>query len=131
MNTIENVLSGRFDFNTKMGVTLRVRHYVSVVDYRQYYLLDREGRLDPVSYNGNQNIDYNLFNVDFLYSWWFAPGSQLTLGWKNSVQTSNDALAKNYFTNLDNTLGAPQLNSLSIKVLYYLDYSMLRKRRHG
>lgn len=131
VNTVENVLSGRFDFNSKMGVTLRVRHYVSIVDYRQYYLLDKEGRLGPVNYNGNQNIDFNLFNVDFLYSWWFAPGSQLTVGWKNSGQTSNIALARSYFTNLDNTLGAPQLNSFSVKVLYYLDYSMLRKRHRG
>ncbi|HEY6081933.1 MAG TPA: DUF5916 domain-containing protein, partial [Chitinophagaceae bacterium] len=130
VNTIENVLSGRFDFSSKMGVTLRARHYVSVVSYRQYYYLNQEGRLDPVNYNGNNNIDYNLFNVDFLYSWWFAPGSQLTIAWKNSIQSGNARLEGNYFKNLGTTLDTPQLNSFSIKVLYYIDYLTLQGKHH-
>ena len=34
-----------------------------------------------------------------------------------------------YFDNLQGTLNAPQNNSVSVKVLYYLDYLALRRKR--
>ena len=55
------------------------------------------------------------------YTWNFAPGSELTLGWKNSIYTDDKPITEDYFTDLGDTLSSPQTNSLSLKVLYYID----------
>jgi hypothetical protein len=39
------------------------------------------------AFNKNLNGTYNAWNVDLRFSWWFAPGSQLTLLYRNA--TSN------------------------------------------
>ena len=133
--TTESGLDGEYLFNNRMGLTLRVRHYWSRADYVSFHRLDEDGRLTPTDYSGlDENgdpihdIDFDAFNVDLLYTWNFAPGSQLTLGWKNSIYAESNQLAQDYFQDLDRTLSAPQTNSLSLKVLYYVD--VLRFRKH-
>ncbi len=37
-------------------------------------------------------------------------------------------LYSNYFENLGNTWKSEQINSLSLKILYYIDYNNLRKK---
>ena len=36
-------------------------------------------------YQGDADINYNLFNLDFTYIWNFAPGSQISVMWKNVI----------------------------------------------
>jgi hypothetical protein len=50
--------------------------------------------------------------------------------WKNAAATEDDAdrATPLYFDNLSGTLVTPHNNSLSIKVLYYLDYLAVRPR---
>ena len=131
INTVENILSCTYNFSTKMNITLRLRHYLSAVSYRQYYLLNMAGKTEDTYYNSNNNIDFNLFNVDCVYSWRFAPGSQLSIAWKNSIQTNEDKIVDGYFNNLNNTIKSPQQNSLSIKFLYYIDYYKLSSALHN
>ncbi|HRH65598.1 MAG TPA: DUF5916 domain-containing protein [Bacteroidia bacterium] len=125
--TIENVLSIKYTFNNSMGIQLRGRHYFSNVNDKQYYTLLEDGELMPnTGYTGNTNINFNLFNVDMVYSWHFAPGSEFNLVWKNSIQDVGQDLINPYFRNLDRTLAADQLNSFSMKLLYYIDYLDVR-----
>jgi Domain of unknown function (DUF5916) len=126
-NTIEHIISGKYTFSSRMGVTIRVRHYYSDVAYGQFFLLNRKGTLDNTLYNTNHNINFNLFNVDCVYSWWFAPGSQISLTWKNFIQASADKQIPDYFKNLHNTLESPQQNTFSFKILYYLDYLQMKR----
>lgn len=128
INTIEHILSGKYTFSSRMGITIRVRHYFSDVAYARFFLLNQAGRLDNTSYNANNDINFNIFNVDCVYSWWLGPGSQISLTWKNFIQASGDKPIPAYFTNLHNTLQAPQQNSLSFKILYYIDYLKLHER---
>jgi hypothetical protein len=127
--TIENVLSFKYTFNNAMGIAARARHYFSNVNNKLYYSLLDDGNLAPnSSFNQNTNINYNLFNIDFAYSWRFAPGSELDIVWKNNIQTDDDLLVNSYFKNLDNTISAKQLNSFSVKMLYYIDYNSVKHK---
>ncbi len=72
--------------------------------------------------------------MDAVYSWWFAPGSQVSVVWKNANDPSHDYRSGNlatplYFDNLSNTFNTPKNNSVSVKILYYLDYLALRPKR--
>ncbi len=128
-NTVENIFTIKYNFNNKMGLSLRTRHYWSKVDNRQFYVLQQSGSLSPVNSQHNEaNYNVNYFNVDMVYTWQFALGSFVNIVWKNSIGTFDQTVSDPYFKNLGNTLSAPQLNSLSLRVIYFLDYLSLKKK---
>jgi hypothetical protein len=59
-------------------------------------------------------------------TWHFAPGSQLTFAWKNNIDSNIASITRRYAENLINVLEQPQINSFSIRLLYYLDYKRVR-----
>ncbi|RAK67121.1 DUF5916 domain-containing protein [Hymenobacter edaphi] len=129
--TVSNVLQASYTFTNRMSLTIRTRHYTSNVRYRDFARLTPGGEEELVDYRRNRDNTYNAFNVDAVYSWWFAPGSQISVVWKNASSSqlfSNEATPL-YFDNLSNTINTPHNNSLSVKILYYLDYLTLRPRR--
>ncbi|UPL48181.1 DUF5916 domain-containing protein [Hymenobacter sublimis] len=127
--TVTNTLSGAYTFNNRMSFTIRTRHYTSTVTYRDFARLGTNGQETLVDYRRNRDNTFNAFNVDAVYSWWFAPGSQVSIVWKNASSSfleANEATPL-YFNNLNNTINTPHNNNVSIKILYYLDYLMLKR----
>jgi hypothetical protein len=114
-----------------MSLTLRGRHYWSRAEYLDYFRLQENGTLTRVDYDQNSSLNFNVFTADMQFVWYFAPGSELSIVWKNYIRTSNAQLDITYFDDFRNTLRSPQANSFSLRVLYYLDYvkvkSVLRK----
>jgi hypothetical protein len=130
--TYTNTLGGSFVFDNKSWITLNVRHYWSKVDYNRFYTLKENGNLNAYpGYQGNEDLNFNVFNVDLMYSWNFAPGSFLNVVWKNNIyesQTIENNDFTNFFENFRNTLNSDRIdNSFSIKISYYLDYKYLFK----
>ncbi len=126
--TITNILEGNFMVTSTMSINLRARHYWVSAPYFSFSELQRDGTLLPVAYTGDPDVNYNLFNIDFSYTWNFAPGSQVTLMWKNAISSLNNNIDPNFFRNLDHTLADPASNSFSIRLLYYLDAQYFRKK---
>lgn len=128
VNNITSSLSLNYSFNPKASLALRLRHYLLYVDYLNYFDLKADAELVPNVYNEKHDFSVNAFNVDMVYRWNFAPGSELLLVWKNAIYTllSGDDVSGNYFTNLDKLFDSPVGNSLSIKMLYYIDWQQLQ-----
>jgi hypothetical protein len=130
--TIENVLNLKYNFNTKMGITYRARHYWSKVMYQQFFTLQEDGSVTPLaSPSRNPDINVNLFNIDMVYTWQFAPGSFLNVGWKSNADAFDRLVAERYFYNLRHTLRADAGKNFSVKVIYFLDYLQLKRKRQG
>ena len=132
--TVSNIVSAAYTFTNRMAFTLRVRHYTSTVQYNDFATLGKKGEEQLVDYQRNRDNTYNAFNVDAVYSWWFAPGSQLSIVWKNASMPDNAYRFGNdatplYFNNLANTINTPHNNSVSVKVLYFLDYLALKRNK--
>lgn len=131
VQSVENILSAKYNFSNMMGITLRIRHYFSNVDNKEFFTLQQtDGSLvkNPnFATNTNQNVNY--FNVDMVYTWQFAPGSFLNVVWKNAVYDYTDVVERNYFKNFGNTMGTDENNNISLKVIYFLDYLQLKKKR--
>ncbi|MCL2502034.1 MAG: carbohydrate binding family 9 domain-containing protein [Bacteroidales bacterium] len=120
---MENVVDGRFTFNNKMNITLAARHYVSKVKNKEFFFLNHDGDLEASLFKGREGEVYNLFYVDFLYTWRFAPGSELNLIWKNEINPQGvDTLHDSYFRDISSLSDAPQRNLLTLKLIYYLDW---------
>lgn len=122
---ITNTISSEFRFGNRSSLSFRLRHYWSKADYHSFYELSDDGELSPGEYNKNKNVNYNAFTIDATYRWIFAPGSELVLNWKNSIYTEKCFTEDNYWSNFINTIESPQVNSISLKILYYLDYASI------
>ena len=131
VTTITNTLSGAFIFSSSSYLTLRGRHYWSRADYDgDYFTLRQDGSLTDRVYStplNNSDVNTNFLNIDVVYTWRFAPGSELSLVWKNSIWSEGDVIIRNGLDNFTDLLSMPQTNSLSLKILYYLDYQNFRK----
>ncbi len=125
---LENKLSSNYIFNNKMSLSFRARHYWAKAEYKDFGVLLDNGRLGSTNYSDNHDINFNTFNIDMVYSWRFAPGSDLALVWKNSISKSDEQVAHRFVNNLKNTFDSTRFNSLSVKLLYYVDYMSLKKK---
>ncbi len=130
VTTIENILSAKYNFNNKQGITFRMRHYNSSVQNKQFFNLQADGKLTSNStFNLNTNQNVNFFNIDMVYTWQFAPGSFINVVWKDAVYDFKNTVEKNYFKNFDQTLEADDNNNISFKIIYFLDYLQLKRKK--
>jgi len=129
--TVENSFDAKYTFTNLMGLTVVLRHYWSDRRNKEFYLLQPDGHL--TDYQGptltGMDRNYNVFNIDLIYTWQFAPGSTLSVSYKDAAETYDAFYTQRYNKNLSGILNAPQNNSLSVKVLYYVDYLDLKKKR--
>jgi hypothetical protein len=121
-------INSSYIFSNKISVSFDLRHYWSRVKYNgRYFFLNEDGSLTEVEqYPGGEDINYNAFTIDMVFKWNFAPGSWMTAVWKNNVDTDG-AIIDNYFDNMDEMFKRSQLNSISLKLLYFLDYQQVKK----
>ena len=128
-NSVEAGLNGKYSFSANMTLNLRVRHYWSGVAYDHFNLLGEDGRLLPTEYTDNHDQDFDAFNVDLIYRWRFAPGSDVYVIYKSSVTDSDTEKAGNYAESFGGLWrDTPRAGSLSLKVVYWLDYASLLGR---
>ncbi len=131
--TVELETSAEYSFTANMNVSLRVRHYWSRVNHVEFFEFLADGKPLPTAYTGldadgvavhDQN--FNAFNVDLFYRWRFAPGSDVFLSYKTQSFFGGNP-SRGYFPNLG-TLGQERVdNSLTLKVVYFLDAAVLRR----
>lgn len=132
---IENSIQANYIFTNRMGISFELRHYWAKVEYNDFFTLNNQGSLNESNYTGltNDNVslhnnNFNAFTIDMAYKWVFAPGSELSLVWKNSIFSETNEIDFAYFENTKSLVDLPASNSLSFKLLYYFDYSKLVKK---
>jgi hypothetical protein len=129
VNTITTSLSTEYIVNPVSSFSLRVRHYWVTTDYLQFYTLNNEGTLDQTGAPDNYNFTLNIFNIDLNYSWNFAPGSFLNIMYKQALkQHIDDKIEQHYIRNWESMLESPVSNSISVKLIYYIDYENIRRK---
>ena len=130
VHILENIFSTSYILSNKASLSLRVRHYWSGDLNKSFYLLQPNGSLATIpTYSQNKDQNYNAFTVDMIFAWNFAPGSELDCAWKNTAISDQSGYMNNYWKNVHNSL-LDQLNSLSVKVLYYINYNQLKKKNN-
>lgn len=129
---VENSLTGTYNFRNNLSLNLWARYYWYYGIYDAFFKLNNNGYLlQTQAYNGSNGFNFNSFNIDLSFDWEFAPGSNLTLMWKNAIITDEEAGNSSYISNFKNILQSPQLNTLSLKLLYYFDYQYLVKSKRA
>ncbi|MFQ3333012.1 MAG: hypothetical protein ACI8ZH_000909, partial [Flavobacteriales bacterium] len=126
-NMITNVLSANYILNNKMDLSVKLRYHMDQVKNLEFKALGDDGYVYESNYIGEHNINYTTWTSDIAFNWWFAPGSQMSLVWKNAIADQENYLRNHWIDNLEESFNLAQQNSISLKVIYYLDYLYLRK----
>jgi hypothetical protein len=130
--TIVNNLNLKYSFTNKMGLTLNVRHYWSGVKAKELYLLNTQGYLDPSNRLDANTLsqNYDAFALNLVYTWQVANGSFLNIVWKDEADDFvRGVFENNYGKNLNRTFNANHTNTLSVRLIYFIDYLNLKKKK--
>ncbi len=126
-----NSLTSKFTINNLMNINLSVRHYWSYAIYDSIYRLQDDGSLilSPF-YSINHDENFNTWNLDLSYSWWFAPGSQISILYRNNALTDASGLSvdKDFGSNINQLITNRNLDHIfSISVRYFIDINSFKK----
>ncbi len=120
--TVENAIDAQYVFTPKSSLTLAVRHTYTDIKYKDFYFLNSDGTLSFSQSVGVSDLNFNAFNIDFKYSWWFAPGSELVILYRSVVADADDVVGNSYLQNIEGVFESPIQNNISVKFTYFLDY---------
>jgi hypothetical protein len=131
--TYSNTLSGRYSLNSNMSFNILARHYWSYSQNKKYLLLNSNGRFsDYIGTVPNQDQDFSTWNMDLSYSWWFAPGSEISILYRNSSNYFNEIIKKDFDNNVKNLLNDSALrHQFSVSIKYYIDYNTIKNSGIG
>ncbi|HZG00235.1 MAG TPA: DUF5916 domain-containing protein, partial [Chitinophagales bacterium] len=123
IDRVVNAFNTTYNFSPTLSFSLRARHYWTQLTYKRLYFLERNGDRTSTDVADPRQFDTNFdaVNVDAVVSWQFAPGSFMTLAWKNAVLYRDGHVEFDYFDNARHAWEAPKSNQVSLKMIYYLD----------
>ena len=126
--TYTNSLQGKYSLNNNMNLNLTVRHYWSYAVNHDYLNLQDDGSvIENLIYNTNKNSNLNTWNLDLSYSWWFAPGSQVSVLYRNSSSLFRREYSRQFESNFRDAIDNQNLSHVfSISVRYFIDYNSLK-----
>ncbi|SHL30420.1 DUF5916 domain-containing protein [Flavobacterium xanthum] len=128
--TYSNTLSGKYALNSQMTFNIALRHYWSYAENKNALSLEQNGRLeDFTGYTANKNSSFYSWNADLSYTWWFAPGSQVSVLYRNNAGAFERNINKEFTSNVTSLLTNEALNHIfSISVRYFIDYNEVKNK---
>ncbi|HYO21955.1 MAG TPA: DUF5916 domain-containing protein [Flavisolibacter sp.] len=127
---VTTIVSGIYNFTSRLNLTMRTRHYWNQVAYRDFFNVAADGSHIKRAFIAGQDENYNLFNVDAFLTWDFRLGSRIIVGYKNWIGNPYGVMGQtNYLQNLKGIFSTSHGNELTVKLIYFLDYNQLRKKR--
>jgi len=126
-----SVLSGTYNFTSRMNLTLRARHYWNKVNYLSLHDVDNNGNLLSRPFISGMDENVNIFNVDGFFTWDFRLGSRLIIGYKNWLggeEMASISGSNTYFKNLNEIFKLNHGNEITVRFIYFLDYNQLRRK---
>ncbi len=129
---ITTTLTGIYNFTPKLNLNFRLRHNWSKVPYKSFADVDSKGNTIPRPFINGLDENVNFFNVDAFLSWDFKLGCNLTVGYKNWIGNNyavDGIKYTRYLNNFSGTFDAAHGNEFTVKLIYFLDYNQLRKKK--
>jgi hypothetical protein len=126
---LQNDITGKYAINNKMTFNLTTRYYWSYSQNHEFLTLQDNGYLVQNNvYSLNKNRNFNSWNFDLSYSWWFAPGSEISILYRNYAQVGTRVVEKKLSTNFKNVFENNLTNVLSISLRYFIDYNVIKNK---
>jgi hypothetical protein len=124
---LEQDLTAKYAINNTMTINLTTRYYWSYSSNHAFFTLQDDGHLTPYpTYTENKDRNFNSWNFDLYYSWWFAPGSEVSLLYRNSALQRANIVEMNLSDNLKNIFNTNLNHILSVSIRYSIDYNVAK-----
>ena len=126
---LQNDLIGKYSLNNKMTINLTARYYWSYSKNHDFLTLQNSGYLTPNNtYTLNKDRNFNSWNFDLSYSWWFAPGSEISILYRSYGLERASVVEKDLSKNIKNIFNSDLTNVLSISIRYFIDYNSVKNK---
>lgn len=135
LQTVSNTFTTRYTINNKMGLSVRIRHYWSKVNYNHFFSLAKQGHSEETGYSGlNEeggslhDENFNSLNVDMVYQWQVAPGSFINIVLKDTSFRNTNIADEAWMHNLNEALSYDHNYSVSAKLIWFIDYLKVKNK---
>ncbi|BAO56511.1 DUF5916 domain-containing protein [Nonlabens marinus] len=125
-HSVENQLSGTYNFDNKQALSLSFRNFWSRARFsRDFEELQDDGTTTDSDFelaeNSNPDANFNVWNLDLSYRWRFAPGSEATLLYRNSIFNFDNQGSIEFNDSLNDLFMEPVRHNVSLRISYFLD----------
>lgn len=129
IQTVTNELSAKYAINPKMTLNLAARYYWAISESRNFLSLKNNGSLvENNVFSQDSDINYNTLNFDLSYNWWFAPGSEISVLYRNNGMNYTNLIDRNIGPNLSNVIDSNLNTIFSISIRYFIDYNAIKSK---
>lgn len=118
---------GKYSLNKDMTINLNARYYWSYAENREFFTLNESGYLNQAVYTENANSNFSTWNFDLNYSWWFAPGSQVSVLYRNSNFLATRTINRDINDNVSDLFRENLSHVFSVSIRYFIDYNRAKK----
>lgn len=129
---ITTLISGIYNFTSRMNITLRARHYWSRIEYHSFYNVAADGWRTDRAFIPGLDQNFNVWNMDVFYTWDFSYGSRFIIGWKNWLANDypiDGSRYKHYAANASRMLASPHGNEITARMIFFIDYLKLKRKK--
>lgn len=116
----------KYSLNKDMTFNLNGRYYWSYAENTSFYNLQENGQLNSISYSENRNSNFQTWNLDLSYNWWFAPGSQISILYRNQGDSFSRVIDKSLEANFSNLFKNQLEHNFSVSIRYFIDYNQAK-----
>ena len=131
IRSVENNIKLSYFFDSKKWINLRLRNYWSRAKYDQnLFLLKEEGNRTETDFSlldFDPDTNFNIWNFDINFEWWFAPGSNLVLLYRNQLFKIDSASKLDYLESLNNLFDHTAQHQFSLRINYLIDFNLLKR----
>lgn len=127
-HSVENRLTGTYNFDNRNALSISFRNFWSRARFsRDFKELQRDGTVADSNYeledDFNPDANFNIWNLDLSYRWRFAPGSEMTLLYRNSINNFDNQGMIGFDESLGNLFEQSLRHNFSIRINYFLDFN--------
>ena len=132
IRSVENNINLSYFFDSKKWINLRLRNYWSRAKYDQtLFRLNDNGKRIETDFSildFDPDTNFNIWNLDINFEWWFAPGSNLVLLYRNQLFNRDTATELDYLKSLGNLFDQTTQHQFSLRINYLIDFNSMRKK---
>ena len=131
IRSIENNIDVSYFFDSRKWINLRLRNYWSRARYdHTLFSLNENGKRTEIDFSlldFNPDTNFNIWNLDINFEWWFAPGSNLVLLYRNQLFKNDNDTKLDYFRSLNNLFDNTAQHQFSLRINYLIDFNRIMK----
>ena len=135
IRSVENNINLSYFFDSKKWINLRLRNYWSRAKYdHTLFRLKEDGKRTETDFSildFDPDTNFNIWNLDINFEWWFAPGSNMVLLYRNQLFSRNNANELDYFRSLGNLFDQTTQHQFSLRINYLIDFNRIRKKNNS